>query len=99
MISEDHVGFYLEHLLAALFKCIFCVCVCVRVPCGWMGACVLLNAHASMCTRITRQDNVLAAVMPQLCRSQCDLFTSLPVKCEGSHGPTFTPTHKCAVHE
>ena len=43
MISEDHVGFYLEHLLAALFKCIFCVCVCVCVCVyrvgGWVRVC------------------------------------------------------------
>lgn len=35
MTSEDHVGFYSDHLLPALFKCIFsvyvCECICVSV--------------------------------------------------------------------
>lgn len=43
MISEDHVGFYLDQSLPALFKCIFCVCVCAT-ECICVSVCVNYTA-------------------------------------------------------
>lgn len=67
------MDFCLDHSLRALLKCVFCVCVCV-----------LLSVYVSVCMGITQRevDSAPAAVIPQLRCSQCNLFTSLPVKCE-----------------